>query len=373
MVAFKSFLILLTLGAEALAAAVPASTCSTALGTNTVKNVPTSRVTSIKKITITKKVIRKVNIIVVPVAKTSTIRKIETSTSISTANKNTKTATSTIISESTVVSSRTSWSTTTTVTSTVTTKFITSTVAKPAGFTDINNQPLTYKRAVKKRVTTITTGVPGGSMPQSVRCVKEIPSYSTKTITTTVQGPRTTLKAATKFKTITSFTTVTSTEYPSDASTTVTTIERPTTTSFVDVTSTTTITSSVTVESQIPQSTEFDICSEENIMSTANGGVVSGFDQWQGNGYALSVGGGLNARSCCQICASHADCLGSYFRITGGSCNIYIAGDAAICANSAQPIIALFRTNRDLSMSVLLSNGPCGQWKNDGDATPTSA
>jgi hypothetical protein len=97
MVAFKSFLILLTLGAEALAAAVPASTCSTALGTNTVKNVPTSRVTSIKKITITKKVIRKVNIIVVPVAKTSTIRKIETSTSISTANKNTKTATSTII------------------------------------------------------------------------------------------------------------------------------------------------------------------------------------------------------------------------------------------------------------------------------------
>ncbi|KAM0499455.1 hypothetical protein ACHAP8_005611 [Fusarium lateritium] len=373
MVAFKSLLVLLTLGAEALAAAVaaPASTCSTALGTKTVKNVPTSRVTSVKRITITKKVIRKVNIIVVPVVKTSTIRTIETSTSISTADQDTKTATSTIISASTVVSTRTSWSTTTTVTSTVTTKFITSTVAKPAGFTDINNQPLTQKRAVKKRVTTVTTGLPGGSMPQSVRCVKEVPSYSTKAITTTVQGPRTTLKAVTKFKTITGFTTVTSTEYPSDASTTITTIEHPTTTSFVDVTSTTTITSSVTVESQVSQFTAFDICSEENIMSTANGGALYGFDEWQGNAYAMSVGAGLTARSCCQMCAAHTDCLGTYFRTVGGSCNIYIANEASICANSAQPVIALFRTNMNLPVSVLLSNGPCGQWKNDGDASPT--
>jgi hypothetical protein len=80
MVAFKSLLVLLTLGAEALAgpAKPDASTCTTFLGSKTVKNVPTATTTTIKNVIITKKVVRKVNVVVVPRPKTTTVRTTET-------------------------------------------------------------------------------------------------------------------------------------------------------------------------------------------------------------------------------------------------------------------------------------------------------
>ncbi|GKU09027.1 unnamed protein product, partial [Fusarium langsethiae] len=79
MVALKSCLLLLALGAQTLAEPdKPASTCSTILGSKTVKNVPASTGTVNKSITIVKKVIRKINVVVVPPAKTTTT--FETST-----------------------------------------------------------------------------------------------------------------------------------------------------------------------------------------------------------------------------------------------------------------------------------------------------
>ena len=74
MIVPKPFLLLLALTAEALSGPVMPASCTTTLGTKSVKNVPTSTTTLVKKINIIKKVIRKVNILVVPVAKTTTIR-----------------------------------------------------------------------------------------------------------------------------------------------------------------------------------------------------------------------------------------------------------------------------------------------------------
>jgi hypothetical protein len=90
MVALKSLFIILALGAEALAVSLP--TCSTILGTKTVKNVPTSTTTVAKHITIFRKVIRKVNVVVVPVPKTTTVRITNTDTVVVTADQQTDTA-----------------------------------------------------------------------------------------------------------------------------------------------------------------------------------------------------------------------------------------------------------------------------------------
>jgi hypothetical protein len=97
MVAFKSLLVLFALGTEAFAAAVnPSLVCLTDLGTKTVKNVPTSTSTTIKNVTIVKKIIKKVNVFVIPVAKTTTIRTTSSVISTVTAVQNTNKATSII-------------------------------------------------------------------------------------------------------------------------------------------------------------------------------------------------------------------------------------------------------------------------------------
>jgi hypothetical protein len=127
--------------------------------------------------------------------------------------------------------------------STTTTKFITSTIPAPADFTAIQDDALyeARKRAIEERNIAADIQAPGGQLPQSVGCIKEIPSYTTKTISTTVQGARSTLKAATKTKVVTTSTTSVSTEYPANAKTTSTTTVYPTTTIVTDVTSTSTI------------------------------------------------------------------------------------------------------------------------------------
>lgn len=148
------------------------------------------------------------------------------------------------IAESTTVSTRTSWTTTTTVSTTTTTKDITSTVTRPAAFTPIEGPGWVPKRRGEhvERDKEIKTALPAGTLPQSVRCVINRPTYSTKTVSTTVQGARRTLNAATKTKMATISTITTKTEYLPNAKTTKTTTVYPTTTSFVDVTSTSVIT-----------------------------------------------------------------------------------------------------------------------------------
>ncbi|KAL4725832.1 hypothetical protein ACLX1H_006506 [Fusarium chlamydosporum] len=371
MVALKPLLLLLALGCEALAIQANPASCSTVLGTKTVKNVPTSTTTTIKKVTIIKKVIRKVNVIVVPVAKTTTVRTTKADTVVTTIRA-TDTAWTTITSASTSVITRTAWTTVNTASTTITTKDVTTTIARRPDFVPIGDSDAEMVVTNKKRDITVQTIAPGGQEPQSVRCVVDKPSYSTKTITTTVQGPRRTLKAATKTKMLTISTVITSTEYPPNAKTTMTTITRPVVTSFTDTTSTTIITQTVTIESQVPRTTVYNICQDDNILGGANGGYFISYKDQTGDVIGFSVDGVQNAKECCSACAANPLCMTSWFYHTEVYCAIYITQKPTVCANNAQPLFARYETNptSDWNQNWVFSNGPCGQWGNGGEIWP---
>jgi hypothetical protein len=412
MVAFTSLLVLLTLGAEALAgpAKPDSSTCTTFLGSKTIKSVPTARTTTIKNVTIIKKVIRKVNVVVVPRPKTTTVHTTETDTITHTDNGLVATVTVTckylarrtstaltkltypaIADQSTKTNIRTAWVNRVYTSYTTTTKSFTSTVTTtPVAYTAIlDDTSYRAKRDLpleKEPADDVTPIVPdtlvGGDLPQSVRCVKEVPKYSTKTVTTNIQGPRRTLKAVTKTKTLTSFTSVVSTAFPEATSTTTTTEYHEIITTDVDVTSTSALTetgknlhryyilahtnaaTTVTLESWIPQATVYDICSSRNMMRTANGGgsVITYRDA---NGVSLaSLGAGFNEVSCCNACAADPYCRGSQFSGRDTACYAYISRDRSQCT-TARNLVARYVTYPFADTSVY-SNGPCGYWENGG-------
>jgi hypothetical protein len=147
---------------------------------------------------------------------------------------------------------------TSTATST-TTKIITNTIAAPAGFVPALSGDYRAKRAVANKVAAKPQAppVPPANGRAAVRvgtavqyvtrvdCTKRVPSTSIKVVSTTVQGPRKTLKAKTKTSTKTSTETVTSTEFPPEVIETVTETTSPTVTETMDITSTTTLTETV--------------------------------------------------------------------------------------------------------------------------------
>ncbi|EYB28973.1 hypothetical protein FG05_10985 [Fusarium graminearum] len=312
MVALKFCLLFLALGAQTLAGPdKPESTCSTILGSKTVKNVPTSTGTVKRNITIVKKVIRKVNVIVVPPAKTTTT--VETSTVKSTTTNLGRTSTTTsTVDLSTFIDVRTSWKIETSTTSSITTKFITTTITRPPSWIAIKGDPdwRPRKRAEKNDGFVNVEALTNNQLPQSVRCVREIPKYSTKTVVTTVKGPRITLKAATKTKTSTVPTTITVTDYPNARITATEISYRSVTTIVRDVTSTSTI----------PET----------------------------------------------ACASNPLCVGSY--IEDGVCKIFVPKDSDMCLNGGQDEIGGYMTYQELDsgFDIIFSNGPCGKFKNYG-------
>ncbi|QPC62654.1 hypothetical protein HYE67_004885 [Fusarium culmorum] len=276
-----------------------------------VKNVPTSTGTVKKNITIVKKVIRKVNVIVVPSTKTTTT--VETSTVKSTTtNLGLISTTTTTVDLSTFIDVRTSWKIETSTTSSITTKFITTTIIRPPSWTAIKGDPdwRPRKRAEKNDGFVNVEALTSNQLPQSVRCVREIPKYSTKTVTTTVKGPKITLKAATKTKTSTVPTTITITDYP-NARITATEI------AYLSVT---TIVQDVTSTSTIPET----------------------------------------------ACASNPLCVGSY--IEDGVCKIYVPKDSDMCLNGGQDEVGGYMTYQELDSGsdIIFSNGPCGKFKNYG-------
>src|SRR5688500_7905851 len=122
------------------------------------------------------------------------------------------------IAATTVISTRTATTSTTSTSFTTTTRLITSTVARNPGFTAILNDPLyeAKKRDVKRATELQMLAAKSKSSPlypQRVRCGKEVPSYSTKVVTTIVNGKRVTLKAATRTKMSTITTTILTTEF----------------------------------------------------------------------------------------------------------------------------------------------------------------
>ncbi|KAF5718879.1 hypothetical protein FGLOB1_1452 [Fusarium globosum] len=246
MVALKSIIFLLAFGTEALGATTDVI-CQSKYGTKSVASnkVPRATTTVMNQITVIKKVIRKVNVVVVPKAKTTT----ETETVIKV--------------------------TTTSVDSDVETATETET-----GFAPIK-QVQGYIARVKARgpVPRATT-----AYLQRIDCTKKIPSTTTKTITTTVQGARITLNPKTVTKKTTSFMTITVTKHGPQVTETETETVTALRVNLAQKTQTQTIPETVTIEAIVPVDPFYAACSSNNLASTANGGKrIADFDAWVAN------------------------------------------------------------------------------------------
>ncbi|KAH7238157.1 hypothetical protein BKA59DRAFT_481509 [Fusarium tricinctum] len=378
MVSLKSLLVFLTLGAETLAAASPSLVCATDLGTKSIKNVPTSTATTVKRITVVKKVIRKVNVVVVPVAKTTTIRTTEYTTTTVVAGPETETETSTETTDVTITERRFNTLTTTSTTTTVSTDYFATTEARKASFTAILDNANLKERAVKNAAVVKLLTESDPLYPQRVRCTKEVPSYTTKVVTTTVQGPRTTLKPVTKTKMSTIISTITTTECP-ECSTTVTVTEEETITTMAIFERTNTVAQTVTIEMRIPQATVYAACDASNILSTdGDGGNVVGIADATSDTMPTIIGDNYSATSCCSECAKRPNCRISMLgRIAGlsstkaSTCSIFLTDDTSKCANGKQPVFARYITSdaQPAQPRYVYSNGPCGQLVKGGVAS----
>ncbi|TVY66050.1 hypothetical protein Focb16_v009928 [Fusarium oxysporum f. sp. cubense] len=141
----------------------------------------------------------------------------------------------------------------TSVSSMITTKYTTSTVSAPSGFTLILGAPdYIAKRAAKELPAAPVNPKADFKYVQRVDCTKRIPSTIIKTINTTVQGPHKTIPAQTKVKVITSTTTIVETKFPGKVTKYSTTTTSPATTVWSTVTSGSVTTELLTVETIIP-------------------------------------------------------------------------------------------------------------------------
>lgn len=95
MVAVKSLLVFLALGTEALATTTSGVACLTQLGTSSIASnkIPRATTTVSEKITIIKRYVRKVNVIVIPRPRTTTQTDTTKSTTTTEADPSVKTAT----------------------------------------------------------------------------------------------------------------------------------------------------------------------------------------------------------------------------------------------------------------------------------------
>ncbi|KAH7184632.1 uncharacterized protein B0J16DRAFT_340254 [Fusarium flagelliforme] len=368
MVAIKSALTLLALGAHA-ALAVSDVICSSELGTKSIQSnkIPRATTTVSERITIVKKFIRKVNVVVVARPYTTTETTTVQTTVISTADPDVKTATSHVTETQTEIEDRSHTAFSTTIISTTTTKYNTQTIPAPPGFTKIRDSPDYVKRAdIPNAIPFLPAGRAGApeQYVQRIRCTK-VPVTSTKYTTTTIQGPRKTIRK-TNTRLVSTTETVTETEYPDDVTTTVTETSSPTVTEYNDVTSTSTMIESVTVETQLPVEL-YLACSEENIISTANGGKALFYRNTIGITYdTLAITGMANAYECCAACMKNPKCLSSITAVSNSAnCYHYVSRDN-VCPNGQVKWSSYF-TRNGASPGWLWSNGPCGSYVNGGN------
>ncbi|EXL94920.1 hypothetical protein FOIG_12362 [Fusarium odoratissimum NRRL 54006] len=364
MVAFKSILFLLAFGTEALGVTTDVI-CQSKYGTKSVASNKTPRATTTVKnqITVIKKVIRKVNVVVVPKAKTTTETEIVIERTTTSADSDVETATETEtdvqITNRVMMLTRTS----TSVSSTTTTKYTTSTIPAPAGFVPIK-EVQGYVARVKAR----------GPLPraaaeylQRVDCVKKIPSTTTKTKTTTVKGARITLKPKTVTKKTTIVVTITVTEHGPQVTETETETFTTMRVNLAQRTQTQTIPETVTIESIVPADPFYAACSSNNLASTANGGKrIADFSAWTAN-RPISVSGLTSAYACCVECQKKQNCLMSRSSARGASCWLYLAPSDDAC--SAQINWLTYRTDSGVSVEWTYSNGPCGRAVNGRESS----
>ncbi|KAM0550225.1 hypothetical protein ACHAPJ_009073 [Fusarium lateritium] len=369
MVTLKSLLLLVSLGTEALATTTDV-VCASKLGTVSVASnkIPRATTTAKVQVVVVKRVVRKVDVIVVPRPKTRTETVTVQSTVKTTADPDVETATDTVTDEQTVVETRRFTSTSVTTSSSTTTLYTTTTVTKPAGFTGVA-EDRGYVAKIKARaapVNALPDSLFKTTYVQRIDCTKRIPYTSVKTTTTTVKGPRKTLAAKTTIKTVTTTETVTETEYPPDVTERVTETVSPTVTQYDDVTDTSTSTVTVIVETIIPNENEavYDACGPSNVISSANGGhLFSALYRSTPTYSSVYVGSAKTATQCCVECQKNPLCLQTFF---SGSCTLFIA-QTNICPNGQIPS-TYFTTGARAGNRWVFSNGPCGLVTNGGDS-----
>ncbi|RBR26082.1 uncharacterized protein FIESC28_01110 [Fusarium coffeatum] len=311
MVAIKH-IILLALGTEALAVSSTDVVCQSKLGSVSVpaSKIPRATTTVKNNITILKKVIRKVNVIVIPRPCTTTeTETIEESTTVL-ADPDVETATEIVTDEQTDYETRVHTSTTISTSYTTTTKFTSLTVPAPAGFTGLKEAG-DYRARVKARAAPAPVAQPavlppglrsGSQYVQRVDCVKRVPNKVTKVTTATVKGPRITLEPKTKTKAVKTTTTITETKYPAKVTETKTETVSPTVTETVDRTETATITETVAVESVVPTGEPYYAACAGNILDVANGGNgVSDISRTVPAEGSIIIGP-QNSYACCAEC-----------------------------------------------------------------------
>ncbi|KPA35941.1 hypothetical protein FLAG1_11322, partial [Fusarium langsethiae] len=306
--------------------------------------IPTSTATVVNKITVLKKIVRKVNVVVVPKPKTTTIRTTSVVITTETADPRVQTAIRTIASEVTVYSTQTSTSVTTNDSTTVTTKYVMETILTIPGWIAIKSEsryvPRHKIRAEMDNGENEDPVEPTPSLyPQQVNCVKKKPTTSIKSVTTKVQGNRVTLKAATKSIMSTIVQTCTVTEYPPDVSTTVTSTVYPKTTSWTETTSVSTVVQTV-----------------NNILITANSGheITATSPMDLDIIFMYNLGVGYTPTSYCEACHKKSSCRFSRFVAADTKCYAQIFS-ANACPTGEQYIqrsVGRFLTNRDTEVKA---------------------
>ncbi|KAF5230169.1 hypothetical protein FAUST_9962 [Fusarium austroamericanum] len=196
MVAVKSILLLFALVTESLVASQNLIYQSR-LGTKSIhaSKIPRATTTIHSKITVQKKVTRKVNVVVIPRPTTTTFTDVKTITETTQADPDVETA----------IETKAAYTTT-------------STIQAPAGFTPAKGPDWRPKIKARDSLNTLKERAavelfPAGlqSNPeyvQRVDCTKKVPSTSIKVTTITVKGTRVTASPKTKTKFITSSATI---------------------------------------------------------------------------------------------------------------------------------------------------------------------
>ncbi|RSL59509.1 hypothetical protein CEP51_013904 [Fusarium floridanum] len=347
MVSWRSLAYLLTLGTEAFALGAPQDVvCATQLGPVSVANVPRTTLREVEKITVTKRVIRKVNIIIIPIARvTKTLTTVKKVTTTSTADPDTDVVTETVYDTTWVTSPieviETAFSTSTTY-NTIWTPVI---IPTSPGFVPIQSDPKFVPKLkarvpkVQQQENRIVVGAPDSPQPmnppqypQRVDCTSKVRSTSTNVVRVTVDGLRLTLFAVTRIQWSTSTSTIMSMEYP-DRVTEIVTKRVPTTeTKYTNHVITTTIieSSMEEVTLPLPGGTSYAACQSNNFIFQANRQMgIRSYNIW--GAWADDMGEGYDMEACCIECAKRPDCMGSSYTWFGASCTLWMSTTPATC------------------------------------------
>ncbi|KAJ4109697.1 hypothetical protein NW768_012133 [Fusarium equiseti] len=366
MVALESLLLLFALGTQSLVAS-QSVICQSQLGSKSIpaNKIPRATTTIHSKITVQKKVTRKVNVVVVPRPTTTTSTEVKTITETTQADADVETAIETKTDVTTTIEVRLHTTTSISTSSKTTTRYTTtSTIQAPAGFTPAKGPY--WRPRIKARDSLKKRAAPKGfpaelqSNPEYVQridCTKKVLSTSVKVTTTTIKGTRVTVSPKTKTKVISSITTSIQTVYPPKVTKTSTETTTSTLTEYDDRTEKATATESVTVESVIPVD-YYAACGDNNMLRTANGGnKISSLDY----NFTMRISSTLGLKTayeCCVLCQKTPNCLFSNWR--GNSvCSLYLPLTSDFCTKSQQ-VVATYHTSANSNNDFVFSNSQCG-------------